>query len=296
MNKDLKDKIIVYGDMDSVPQKDVLDDEVFIFDNIDGMSITDKPIMLDMPLFGVCISGEATVKVNLTEYHVSANSLFTLMPDHILHGYESSSDFKGLFVGIDRKFVDEMLPDVHSVLPLIMSFKTSPVISLTEEEAEDLKEMHAFLWRRIKREHGIYKRKILQGLLLSVLYKVLTIYKERYNYVETKRTHNEELFFRFVTLVENEFKLKRTVQYYAGRMCITSKHLTSVVKQVSGRTAGDWIDNFVILAAKVMLRSSSHTIQEISAELNFSNQSIFGKYFKQRVGMSPSEYRQKSSD
>ena len=46
--------------MDSVPQKDVLDNEVFIFDNLDGMSISDKPIMLDMPLFGVCISGDAT--------------------------------------------------------------------------------------------------------------------------------------------------------------------------------------------------------------------------------------------
>jgi AraC-like DNA-binding protein len=67
-----------------------------------------------------------------------------------------------------------------------------------------------------------------------------------------------------------------------------------VVKAVSGRTAGSWIDGYVILAAKVMLRSSANTIQEVSVALNFPNQSFFGKFFKQHVGISPREYRLKN--
>lgn len=291
MSGELKDSIIRTGSIDVVSNKDDLDNEVFIFDDINGVKISENPVMLDMPVFAVCLQGSAKVKLNLTEYHVPANSLVTFMPDHILHGYSSSPDFKGIFVAIRKKFAEEMLPDLHSMLPLIMSFKSTPVINLSYAETESLREFHAFLWRRIKYENGAYRRNVIRGLLQSMLYEVLSIYKEHYNYIASRRSHNEDIFYNFVTLVERNFRRERAVKFYADSMFITPKHLTTVVKQVSGRTASDWIDNFVILAAKVMLRSSSRTVQEISGDLNFANQSFFGKYFKQRVGVSPSEFR-----
>ena len=64
-----------------------------------------------------------------------------------------------------------------------------------------------------------------------------------------------------------------------------------MVKEISGRTAGEWIENYVTVEAKVLLRSTDLTIQEIASRLNFTNQSFFGKYFKHQTGMSPSEYR-----
>ena len=296
MDRDLKDSIICHGYIDAVANKDDLDNEVYIFDDINGVKLSQNPVMLEMPVFAVCLQGEATVQLNLTEYHIPANSLVTFMPDHILHGYSSSPDFKGIFVAIRKQFAEEMLPDLHSMLPLIMSFKAMPVIKLSEEETASLQEFLAFLWRRIKQVRGTYRRKVIQGLLQSELYEILSIYKDRYKFVASRRSHNEDIFYNFVTLVENDFRQNRTVKYYADRMYITPKHLTTVVKQVSGRTASDWIDNFVILAAKVMLRSSSNTIQEISTMLNFANQSFFGKYFKQRVGLSPSEFRNSISN
>ena len=296
MDRDLKDSIICHGYIDAVANKDDLDNEVYIFDDINGVKLSQNPVMLEMPVFAVCLQGEATVQLNLTEYHIPANSLVTFMPDHILHGYSSSPDFKGIFVAIRKQFAEEMLPDLHSMLPLIMSFKAMPVIKLSEEETASLQEFLAFLWRRIKQVRGTYRRKVIQGLLQSELYEILSIYKNRYKFVASRRSHNEDIFYNFVTLVESDFRQNRTVKYYADRMYITPKHLTTVVKQVSGRTASDWIDNFVILAAKVMLRSSSNTIQEISTMLNFANQSFFGKYFKQRVGLSPSEFRNSISN
>lgn len=291
MSAELKDSIIRTGNIDAVANKDDLDNEVFIFDDINGVKINESPVMLDMPVFAVCLHGHATVKLNLAEYHVPAHSLVTFMPDHILHGYSSSPDFKGIFVAIRKQFAQEMLPDLHSVLPMIMSFKSMPVISLSDAETESLHDFHTFLWKRIKQERGEYRRNVIQGLLQSMLYEVLSIYKEHYNYVASRRSHNEDIFYNFVTLVEQNFRQSRSVKFYADRMFITPKHLTTVVKAVSGRTASDWIDNFVILAAKVMLQSSSRTVQEISCDLNFANQSFFGKYFKQRVGQSPSEFR-----
>ena len=74
---------------------------------------------------------------------------------------------------------------------------------------------------------------------------------------------------------------------------MTPKYLSLLVKNVSNRTAGEWIDNYVVLEAKALLSSSTLSNQEISDRLNFTNQSFFGKYFKQHVGISPTEYRKK---
>ncbi len=67
------------------------------------------------------------------------------------------------------------------------------------------------------------------------------------------------------------------------------------MKEISGRTAGDWIENYVIMEAKVLLKTTDMTIQEIAVYLNFANQSFFGKYFKHHTGSSPSNYRKEFS-
>ncbi len=81
--------------------------------------------------------------------------------------------------------------------------------------------------------------------------------------------------------------------FYAEQLFLTPKHLSRVIKEVSGRSAGEWIDEQVILEAKARLKNLSLTVQEISDQLGFPNQSFFGKYFKRHVGLSPSDYRKK---
>jgi len=83
----------------------------------------------------------------------------------------------------------------------------------------------------------------------------------------------------------------RSVEFYADKLSLTPKYLTTVVRETSGKTAHDWIIEYVILSAKALLKSTNITIQEISDRLNFPSQSFFGKYFKQQTGMSPVEYR-----
>ncbi|MDE6371203.1 MAG: helix-turn-helix domain-containing protein, partial [Duncaniella sp.] len=105
------------------------------------------------------------------------------------------------------------------------------------------------------------------------------------------QSRREELLTRFIELLETNFSSQRTVKFYADRLCVTPKHLSAVVKESSGKTASDWIDQRVILEAKQLLRSTGMNVQEISAALNFANQSFFGKYFKHLTGMSPRDYR-----
>lgn len=289
-----KQSMIKVTDFDPLINPDKIDDDVFIFDDIRRVTVDDTPVMIEMPIFVLCIQGSATVELNLKKYTIPANSLVTLMPDHILHGYTHTEDFKGLFIAVSNRCVDALIPDILTALPAVMTFRSSPVIELSIEEMDMLKKMHSFLWMLIRSNVGIYKKKVVNGMLQSLLYTALSAYKSRNMYSDTKRSRNEEIFFNFFNLLEHNFREQRSVQFYADRLCITPKHLSTVVKSVSGRTAGAWIDGYVILAAKVMLRSSSNTVQEVSVALNFPNQSFFGKFFKQHVGVSPREYRLKA--
>ena len=269
------------------------DNDIVLSNHFDVITIERLPWKLGRPLFAMCLQGSATVKVNLQEYKISSNELVTLMPDAIVHGYSFSDDFKGVMVLVSKSVAEDLLPDITSVLPILMDFRQSPVIKLMPDEATSLYDFYNFIWEKLPKVYGDYGKHELNGLLLSIFYEVLSVYKERFAYDKFKRTRNEETFYKFYSLIEKEYCKERSVVHYADRLCISPKHLSMVVKKVSGRTASDWIDDYVILQAKQMLRSSSLTIQEVSRELNFSNQSFFGKYFKKHVGMSPSEYRAK---
>ena len=92
------------------------------------------------------------------------------------------------------------------------------------------------------------------------------------------------------------YKQERSISFYAEKLCLTPKYLSSVIKQATGKLAGTWIDECVILEAKTQLKCSGKSIQQIAEELNFANQSFFGKYFKHHTGMSPSKYKEEGSN
>lgn len=269
--------------------------DIVCYDDLGVMSIPMLPCKVTRPLFAMCTAGSARLMANLQEYTIHANELVTLRPGHILHGYEPSGDFRGIFLLVSNKVADELLPDITAVLPVVMDFRQSPVLQLSQAEATSLSDFHRFLWHKLRTVDGPYGTKELNSLLLSIYYEVLSIYKRHLGDFDKLRcTRNEETFYKFYSLLEKHYRSERSVIFYAESLCISPKHLSMVVKKVSGRTASEWIDDYVTLEAKQMLRASTLTVQEVSRELNFANQSFFGKYFKKHTGFSPSEYRAQS--
>ncbi|WNW02394.1 AraC family transcriptional regulator [Tenacibaculum sp. HL-MS23] len=96
---------------------------------------------------------------------------------------------------------------------------------------------------------------------------------------------------RFLDLLNENFKSERSVQFYADVLCITSGYLSKVLKEVSGKTANQLIDEAVILEAKLLLNNPILSISEIAENLQFSDQSFFGKFFKKHTGLSPTAFR-----
>ena len=224
----------------------------------------------------------------------------TLMNEQIAKAHEHLKSCHTLVVTLGTAVVYRLketnlvVANCHKVPQHNFTRRMASVDEITEvlsAMVERLHEFHKFLWGKISSANDENTKKSVNCLLQALFFETLSIYGNHRNVAEGKRTRNEQIFFDFFTLVERNFKVNRSIAYYAKLLCISPKHLSATIKIMSGQTASEWIDNYVIIAAKAMLRSSSKTIQQISNDLNFSNQSFFGKFFKKYVGVSPTEYR-----
>ena len=102
----------------------------------------------------------------------------------------------------------------------------------------------------------------------------------------------EQIFRDFLTLLEQHFTQERSISFYADRMCLTPKYLSTIVKEVSGKHGMQWIDEYVTLEAKALLRDNSLSVKQVSDQLNFPSQSMFGRFIKKMTGYSPKQYKQ----
>ena len=150
-------------------------------------------------------------------------------------------------------------------------------------------------FRRMKEKAGEtghhFRTQLVQSLLLTMVYEVSDAIYLAQAEEGAGNTRADQIFTQFLLLVEKHFRSERRVGWYSEHLCISPKYLSETVKGVSKRTPNEWIDSYVVMEIRMLLSSTSKSIKEIAQQLNFSNQSFLGKYFKEHTGMSPSEYR-----
>ncbi|MGN1214309.1 MAG: helix-turn-helix domain-containing protein, partial [Bacteroidaceae bacterium] len=185
-------------------------------------------------------------------------------------------------------------PNYTNKFPLVdalLFFKEQSVINLSSDQQDFFLKMRDLIVSAITEIDNNYKKTLLVQLLQSFLtWQQITIATMLNSWPITKNS-NEILATRFVSLVINHFKKQHRLEYYAGLMCITPKYLSTIVKNVTGKTAGQWINHFIIKESKKLLADSNMSVAEITDALGFSNQSFFGKFFKHHTGKSPLAFR-----
>ena len=142
----------------------------------------------------------------------------------------------------------------------------------------------------MNQQDNTYREEIIRHLF-SAHYYGLGYYMHGLQSQPSTMTAQQEKCEKFMSLVAENFKTQRDISFYADKLCVTGKYLSTMLKQETGMTALDWIERYVVLYAKSCLSSTSMSIQEISDELDFPSQSVFGKYFKRVEGISPKAYR-----
>jgi AraC-like DNA-binding protein len=133
---------------------------------------------------------------------------------------------------------------------------------------------------------------MMRSYTYLLIHEIDALHKTK-NEIISPAENNSSLFYKFKILLGKEFWRHRSVSFYASSLNVNPKYLSEVVKRESGQTAGEWINRAILLEAKVLLQKKDMGIAQVSDHLNFSDQSVFGKFFKNQEGISPIEYRKK---
>ena len=278
-------------------EKISLDDDICVVD-IKGRSRATRmnfPFRFDGILLIWCIEGELKVSINLTEYDLKDNTLFMCLPGNIFKLNQIVGDESGLHyvcMAISKEFASSQKLDMNKVFSTGLSLMDDPRVSMSEEEASFMA-VHLETMGRVASSDLSYKRECLRSLWSPILYVIAGVLDRRKTSDRSLPSSNRSrmLFEQFMELVARYHDRHRNVGFYADKLCLTPKYLSKLIKNATGRSAPEWIDAYVILEAKNLLKYSNDTIKEIVYRLNFPNQSVFYKFFKARTGMTPSEYR-----
>lgn len=244
----------------------------------------------------LCVKGSFEVEVNMTPYTVTPGMLLVVGHDNIFRLKSADTDNLDVYMFvISPEFMQDINIDVAVLQTIRLTPNAVPILQLEEEEERIIRTyMEMIHTNTTFNTEPVYVRSISRCLMAAVVYQLIQMGRNRAKTDEpvTPGMARRNNYVRdFIKLVHQHHKRERSVAFYASKLFISSKYLSSLVREASGRSAAEWIDEYVILEAKNQLRFSGKNIQQIAYDLNFTNQSAFGKYFKHLTGMSPTEFQ-----
>lgn len=240
----------------------------------------------------ICKAGYIELEINLKTYHFAMGDVLVLLPEHILCIKEMSSNFLGSGLLFSDAFWKEARRDIEKMSPYYMIVKELPCISVISRQFLLLSHYMGIFEEKYQTRQTAQNQIIVRKLLTVLLYEIYRLYVGVMDKLPQPRK-TEKMFQEFLKLVAVHFKEQRRVQFYAELFQMTPRYFSTIIKECSQQSAAEWIDNYVVAEAGILLRTTTLTIKEISDKLNFPNQSFFGKYFKHHTGVSPKEYRKR---
>ena len=268
---------------------DNFEDKFILLENPAYKSVINHPVKLDGVVSTICVKGHMDGTLNQKKFIAKAPCLFIVLADQILQCDYFSDDFTGLSIIMSKSFLEDAFGDIQVSMPLFRSVIDNPLIQLNQEELKSMIEYFFLLQRTVRGKENPNLRLTLKHLTLGFFYG--TGYRFYAVQDESKKTKKDILVEKFLAIVKKNYREQRMIEFYSEKLFLTPKHLSRIIKERSGKSSGEWIEDHVMLEAMALLKSTDKTIQQISDELNFASQSFFGKYFKRRAGISPKEYR-----
>ncbi len=275
----------------------VLKDQYMLFDNLDeekttNLQKTDDPIQTNDLLSIHIVRGTLEMEVNHETIILKERQIISIMPGSIFKLLQNSPDliYFGFAIHTDR--ITKMLRNLRIETSLS---ERSQCFYKHQGSVQTLSDSLK-IYKLIKDELALPAYQTLP-LVIQRYCEILTL-KDYKLYEESERaiatpTNNrqEELFHLFLQLLEENYLRERNTGFYASKLCISPKYLSSIIKEQSGKTCADWIDEYISFNARTLLKDSTLSIKQISDRLGFPSQSVFGRFFKKVNGVSPKVFR-----
>ena len=284
----------------------VYHDELFLADNFDephgNIHLSNNPQILtfisspypfkiECALTLLCLEGYMRVSLNLTEYRLQRNGIQIVTPGSIGQCLEISPDCRMAIIAFATV---NNLPEGNPQSALIMRkfLIDNAMLQLSDREMGEMIGFYHQIRQQLVQPERLFTHEIINSYIQIFYYSLCQLMSP---YIEQQDTQyvsrKKQIFDQFTLLLRQHYTQERSIGFYADQLCLTPKYLSQVVRNFSGRHAGEWIRDYVILEAKALLKSGRYNVQQVSDMLNFANQSFFGVYFKKAVGCSPSAYQ-----
>lgn len=253
------------------------------------------PIRINAYIIVICSEGKIDFSCDLQNYTITANTAFLYRPGMIIQVH-AKEPCKLTILIFKQEMLDQLNIKVRNISANFLKLKDARYTNLTTKDCEDLRHIFSIAYSETNdNDTNPYYHDMLESLITSGIYRLLYIMAQNFSHTienNENQTREEGYFKQFMKLLALNYRSHRSVQFYASQIHLNPKYLSSLIKNTSGKSPAEWINTYVILEAKNLIKYSDLSIQEIAYTLNFPNQSFFGKYFKRLTGMSPKTYRQ----
>ena len=241
------------------------------------------PFTINDHRLGIIMSGEVEITINLQDRHLTSGTLVYIGPGTIIHPQRLSSDFRiygiALFSNFPMPFAQGQMPSVFN--GQVRDFQ----LSANEEDIATARHILDTIWQTVHATDD-YHRPTVTALVAAQMHHYDHLFHQQADQLASSRSREQTIFDRFLQLVTQHCAEHHQIGYYADRMCLTERYLSTVIRQTSGTTAKDWIDRALITRIKIELRHTDKPAAQIADEMHFANPSFFSKYFRRLTGMS----------
>lgn len=276
--------------------------KLFLLDNFNekkvkaGHEIMSFPVQIANSIFLICTSGEAKLTINLKTKTLKAGQTAAILPGDFFQWIETSNDMECAAIVINQNTLPINF-DIKQGMEAAMYIKEHPISQPSYKDFEAILSIYNNIKKVLFNDDFLFKEEVAMSYLeilrchsLDRILKTKEITVEEENKTSKRK---EDIFKQFIATVQEYYTKERNVTFYADKLCVSPKYLSAVIHDVSGKYATQWINEYVILECKAMLKVEGDSVKNVCNRLNFANQSFFAKYFKQHTGMTPREYKNK---
>ena len=244
------------------------------------------PFIINDFRMGMITRGHARIRVNLVEKDLEPGMFLFVGPGTIIHPISYTDDLEIYGIGLFDDFLIPQMPSTFNGQVRDFQVKVSDTDIVTARHIIDT------IWHIVHQND--YNRQTVSNLVAALMHLYDGVYRHHTDMLQASQSREQTIFDRFIQLVNQHCAEQHQISYYANRMCLTERYLSTIIRQTSGVTAKEWIDRALITRIKVELMHTDKSVAQISDELSFPNPSFFSKYFKRVTNLTPLEYKQTS--
>lgn len=266
------------------------DDDIVIMDSIKHLK-AGKMTRFPVNIILICTNGIGQIEINGDKFELRKNDILIMPPNTFADNAMSSDDFECRIMILTNKIIHSFLRPYVNIWNQVLYSNKSKVHTIKSNDASASVKFYELINILKHLENNKYKNLIMQSLIKGTILAICGALDKSSSDKEGCYTQGDIIFRRFLDLLDSTKTKRQTVEYYANKLFITPKYLSVVCKNSSGKTAMQWIHEYVNEDIRYYLKQTDLSIKEITDILGFPNASFFGRYVREHFGVSPKVFR-----